>query len=104
VLKIKKDNFLRLNEILNKVLHLLTSDKSAFLIRLFDACYRLSIYLTAFKRAITVLLRKLKKEDYLDSKTYRLIALFNTLKKVLKAVIAERIRFAAETYTLLSNT
>jgi hypothetical protein len=58
----------------------------------------------AFKRAITVLLRKLKKEDYLNSKAYRLIALLNTLGKVLKAVIAERIRFAAETYTLLSNT
>jgi hypothetical protein len=51
-----------------------------------------------------VLLRKLKKEDYLNSKVYRLIALLNILKKVLKAVIAERIRFAAETYTLLPNT
>jgi hypothetical protein len=104
VLKIKKNNFLRLNEILNKVLYLLISDKSAFLIRLFDAYYRLNIYPTAFKRAITVLLRKLKKEDYLDSKVYRLIAFLNILKKVLKAVIAERIRFAAETYTLLPNT
>jgi hypothetical protein len=104
VLKIKKDNSLRPDEILNKVLYLFTSDRPALLVRLFDACYRLSIYLTTFKRAITVLLRKLKKEDYLDPKVYRLIALFNILEKVLKAVIAERIRFAAETYTLLPNT
>jgi hypothetical protein len=103
VLKIKKNNFLGPNGILNKVLYLLISDKPALLIRLFNAYYRLSIYLTAFKRAITVLLRKLKKEDYLNPKVYRLIALFNILEKVLKAVIAERIRFAAETYTLLSN-
>jgi hypothetical protein len=72
-------------------------------VRLFDAFYRLSIYLTAFKRAITVLLRKSKKKDYSDSKVYRLIVLLNTLEKALKAVVAERIRFAAETYTLLPD-
>jgi hypothetical protein len=72
-------------------------------VRLFNAYYRLNIYLTAFKRAITVLLRKLKKEDYSDSKVYRLIALLNILRKALEAVVAERIRFAAETYTLLPN-
>jgi hypothetical protein len=72
-------------------------------VRLFNAYYRLSIYFTVFKRAITVLLRKLKKEDYLNFKIYRLIVLLNTLGKVLKAVVAERIRFAAETYALLPD-
>jgi hypothetical protein len=103
VLKIKKDNSLESDGILNKVFYLFISDRSALLIRLFDAYYRLSIYFTAFKRAITILLRKLKKEDYLNFKVYRLIAFFNTLKKVLKAVITERIRFAAKTYTLFLN-
>jgi hypothetical protein len=103
VLKTKKDNSPGPDGILNRVLHLLASDRPALFVRLFDACYRLSIHLTTFKRAITVLLRKPKKEDYLNSKAYRLIALLNTLEKVLKAVIAERIRFAAETYTLLPN-
>jgi hypothetical protein len=74
------------------------------LVRLFDACYKLSIHSTAFKRAITILLRKLKKEDYSDPKVYRLIALLNTLEKALEAVIAERIRFAAETHALLPDT
>jgi hypothetical protein len=50
------------------------------------------------------MLRKLKRADYLSPKVYRPIALFNTLGKVLKAVIAERIRHAAEAYTLLPNT
>ena len=72
--------------------------------RLFDACYRLSIHPTAFKRAITVFLRKLKKEDYSDPKVYRLIVLLNTLGKALEAVVAERIRFAAETHALLPDT
>jgi hypothetical protein len=73
-------------------------------VRLFDAYYRLSIHPTAFKRAITVLLRKLKKEDYSNPKVYRLITLLNILEKALEAVVAERIRFAAETYTLLPDT
>jgi hypothetical protein len=72
-------------------------------VRLFDAYYKLSIYFTAFKRVITVLLRKLKKEDYSNFKVYRLITVFNTLGKALKTVVAERIRFAAETHALLPN-
>jgi hypothetical protein len=103
ILKIKKDNFLELDGILNKVFYLFISDKSALLVRLFDVYYKLSIYFTAFKRAITVLLRKLKKEDYSNFKVYRLIVLLNILKKVLKTVIAKRIQFAAETYTFLPN-
>ena len=71
--------------------------------RLFDAYYKLSIHPTAFKRAITVFLYKLKKEDYSNPKAYRLIALLNILKKALEAVIAERIRFAAETHAFLSD-
>jgi Reverse transcriptase (RNA-dependent DNA polymerase) len=104
VLKTKKDNSPRPDGIPNRVLHLLASDRPALLVRLFDACYRLSIHPTAFKRAITVLLRKPKKEDYSDPKAYRPIALLNTLGKVLEAVIAERIRFAAETHALLPDT
>jgi hypothetical protein len=72
-------------------------------VRLFNIYYRLNIYPTAFKRAITVLLRKSKKENYSDSKVYRLIILLNTLEKALETVVAERIRFAAETYTLLPD-
>jgi hypothetical protein len=50
------------------------------------------------------MLRKLKKADYLSPKVYRLIAFLNILKKALKAVITERIRYVAEAYTLLPNT
>ena len=104
ILKIKKNNSLELDGILNRIFYLLISDRSALLVRLFDAYYKLNIYPTAFKRAITVLLRKLKKEDYSDSKVYRLIVLLNILEKALEAVVAERIRFVAETYALLPDT
>jgi hypothetical protein len=99
----KKVNFLELDGIPNRVLYLLINNKSTLLVRLFDVYYKLSIYFTTFKRVITILLRKLKKEDYSNSKVYRLIALFNILEKALKIIIAERIRFAVETYALLSN-
>jgi hypothetical protein len=104
ILKTKKENSPEPDGISNRVLYLLASDISALLGRLFDVYYRLSIYSTAFKRAITVLLRKLKKEDYSNPKIYRLIALLNILGKALKAVVAERIQFAAETHGLLPNT
>jgi hypothetical protein len=104
ILKIKKNNSLELDEIPNRILYFFINDRPALLVRLFNAYYKLSIYSTAFERVITVLLRKLKKEDYSNPKIYRLIALLNILKKALEAVIAERIRFAAETHALLPNT
>ena len=36
-------------------------------------------------------LRKLKKRDYTDLKSYRSIALLNTLRKLLERIIASRI-------------
>ena len=51
-----------------------------------------------------MMLRKLNKLDYTSPKVYRLIALLNTLGKALEAVIARRLRFLVEKYTLLPNT
>jgi hypothetical protein len=67
---------------------------------------RFCLFFSNLRRNILLrlLLRKLKKKDYSDFKVYRLIALLNILEKALKAVIAERIRFAAETHTLLPDT
>ncbi len=102
--KSKKDSAPGPDEIPNRILQLLASNRPAPLIRLFDACYRLGIHPTAFKRATTVMIRKHRRADYSDPTAYRPIALLNTLGKALEAVIAERIRFAAETYKLLPNT
>jgi hypothetical protein len=51
-----------------------------------------------------VIIRKDGDRDYSNSKAYKLIALLNTLKKALEAVISNYIYFLAETHTLLSNT
>jgi hypothetical protein len=50
------------------------------------------------------MLRKPDKPDYTDLKAYRLITLLNTLGKALKTVVTKRVRFLAETYTLLPHT
>ena len=50
------------------------------------------------------MLKKLNKEDYLNSFIYRLIALLNTLRKTLETVIFNRIKYIAELYNLLLNS
>ena len=57
-----------------------------------------------FRSSITVALRKPGKEDYTSGKSYRLVALLNTIGKILDAIIAKRISYIAETYELLPKT
>jgi hypothetical protein len=54
-----------------------------------------------FKESITVVLRKPGKDDYKQPKSYRPIALLNTLGKALEAILANRLTYLADTYHLL---
>ena len=59
-------------------------------------------YYLKLKRAITTfILRKEGKADYLFLGSYRPIALKNTLSKILKRVIADRIADTAKEHALL---
>jgi hypothetical protein len=51
-----------------------------------------------------MILKKLRKSNYINSLIYRLITLLNTLSKVLEAVILNRIKFITKTYNLLLDT
>ena len=73
------------------------------LARLFTACLRLGYHLRAFRTAVTVVLRKPGKLDYSDLAAYRLIALLNTLDKVLKSIIIGRISTLTKRYSLLPD-
>jgi Reverse transcriptase (RNA-dependent DNA polymerase) len=53
---------------------------------------------------MTILLRKPRKSDYSDPSAYRLITLLNTLRKVLEAIIARRMRYAVKAHKLLPET
>ena len=54
-----------------------------------------------FKEANTIILKKPQKPDYSEPKAYRPIALLDTFRKALKAVISIRIREYVEANRLL---
>lgn len=74
------------------------------LVQLFNACLYTGHNPSHFQRSITVVLRKQGKSDYQLAKSYRPVALLNTLGKFLEAVIARRISYAVETEGLLPRT
>ncbi len=53
-----------------------------------------------FKKTITIMLRKLKKKDYLKS-SFRFIALLDTLNKMLKLIILKRLYYVVKVYNTL---
>jgi hypothetical protein len=104
ILKTKKDNASESDEIPNRIIHLIARYSLRLIMRLFQACLDQGVHPKAFKKAITVILRKDGDKDYSSSKLYRSIALLNTLGKALKAVISNRLHFLAETHALLPDT
>ena len=54
-----------------------------------------------FKRANTVVLRKFKKNDYINLKAYKPIALLNTIKKALESVVVKKLTDVAKANHLL---
>lgn len=72
--------------------------------QLFNACIRSGYNPTHFQRSITVVLRKQGKSDYQLAKSYRPVALLNTLGKFLEAIIARRISYAMESEGLLPKS
>src|SRR5699024_4252327 len=57
-----------------------------------------------FKVAETVSLRIPGKEDYTEAKSYRPVALLNTLGKILEKIIARRLSELVERFSLLPET
>jgi ribonuclease HI len=88
----------------NRLLHLLAPIITPILTQIFDACVRLGYNPSHFQDGITVAMKKPGKRDLRIPKSYRPVALLNTIAKVLEAVIAQRISYAVERYKLLPNT
>jgi exonuclease III len=71
---------------------------------IFDACLRAGHNPKHFQTSVTVTLRKAGPRDYRLPKSYRPVALLNTLGKILEAIIATRIAWLVEEHQLLPNT
>jgi len=71
---------------------------------LFAKRIKKKIQLTHFKRAITIVLRKLSKKNYSKLFVFKSIALLDTLKKTLELIMLKRLRYVVkEAKTLLST-
>ncbi|KAI9037099.1 putative RNA-directed DNA polymerase from transposon X-element, partial [Aspergillus affinis] len=90
----------------NKVWHWLGEVSSflAALTQIFNACLRLGHNPEYFQQSTTVVLRKAAPRDYRIAKSYRPIALLNTLGKILEAVATVRIAWALEERNLLPRS
>jgi len=58
-----------------------------------NACIKLGYWPLHFKRSTTVIILKLNKKLYNTLKSFRLITLLNTMGKLIKKVIRERLQF-----------
>jgi hypothetical protein len=83
------------------VLICLGSQLVSYLQPLFKACINLAYHPTAFCHCNSVPQRKPGKGDYSAPIAWRLIALLNTLGKVLESVIAQRISTLSEEHSIL---
>ena len=68
---------------------------------LVDICLKLKCYLAFLKTARTIVLRKPGKSAYKVLNAWRLITLLKTISKVVKKLLAKRIRSVVEEYRLL---
>jgi hypothetical protein len=89
------------DDVTNGILHQTLDILLPSLHKLFNACLQLEYCPVHFKETITLALRKPGKDDYSEPKSYRPIALLNTLGKALEAIIANRLTYLADTYHLL---
>jgi hypothetical protein len=68
---------------------------------LFRVCATLNYHWRCFREIHIIILKKSKRKNYTNVKTYKSIALLNILDKILKSVIARRIRDLTKIYDLL---
>ncbi len=88
---VKADKALSASDISNKVLQVSFAKLISVLTSLFNACVTHKYYSKQFKKTQTIILCKLKKSDYINSKMYWLITLFNIMSKALKLIMIKRL-------------
>ncbi len=101
--RVKADKALDASDISNRVLQANLAELISVLTSLFNACVIHKYHSKQLKKTQTIVLRKSKKSDYIDSKTYRLIALLNIMSKALKSIMIKRLNDIVKTHHMLSN-
>ncbi len=101
--RIKANKALNISNILNRVLQTDLAELILILMSLFNACVIHKYHSKQFKKTQMIILCKLKKSNYTDSKIYQLIALFNIMNKALKLIMIKKLSNIAETHHMLSD-
>ena len=89
------------DRILNKALKKLKKKITLGIAKAISWIFRNREIPTRLKESTIIILRKNKKKDYSLLSSYRLIALENTIAKVIKKIIANRIMSEAESCGLI---
>jgi hypothetical protein len=92
------------NEISFRILRVCFKTLTTILISLFQSCIELSYHSIVFKMINIITIKKLKKDNYIVLKAYRLISLLNTLSKSLELIIDRKIFYLTKTHRLLLDT
>lgn len=90
-------------EINNVALRLVYKTLENRIYKLFQGCLALRYHLKMFKIACTITLCKPNKDNYNIAKSYRPIALLDTLRKALEKIIAKQLTRLAEEYYMLPD-
>lgn len=90
------------DKISNELIKLALPAIEVELCKLFTACFRLGYFPAAWRKAITIIIRKAGKENYSDPNAYRPIALLSCLGKILEKVITSRITYWAESMKIIA--
>jgi hypothetical protein len=102
--KCKFDNVSSSDEISNRILKILMKKLLSFLTSLFRACVEHDYHSLCFREVNIIILKKSNESNYTDFKTYRFIALLNTIDKALEFIIAHKISTFAEIYEMFLAT
>ena len=103
IAKLKADKAFETDQILNQMLKMLRKTMTKKLIFIFQACIDVEYHSKIFRKSITIVFKKIKKSDYTSLKVYRLIALLNTINKMLKLIMINKITELAKNNLLLSK-
>ncbi len=97
----KSNNVSKFDDILNRIFKILVDKLMSHLMNLFRVCVALNYHSRCFREIHIIALKKSKKKNYTNVKTYKSIALLKSFDKVLKSMIARRINDLTKTHDLL---
>ena len=100
--KQKKFSIFDINEIFNAFFKTMRKSFAEIIVVFMQTCWQLVYYLKHFCKVRTIALYKIEKNFYINSHFWKLIALLNTVEKIIKTVTAEQIQKMTEKHNMLS--